>query len=187
VIVPILLNLTNPHSVIDIGCGTGAWLSVIKKLGITKILGIDGDYIENSSLLIDQNEFFPTDLTQPFYLSETFDLALCLEVAEHLPVQRAQEFVSSLARLSPLIFFSAAVPGQYAPHHINLQWPEYWEKLFADIGYLMLDPIRPLIWQDQRCRGYYPKPFYARKSMLKLMSQYCNYQNIKLQMICLNQ
>jgi SAM-dependent methyltransferase len=168
VILPILFRLLHPQSVVDVGCGTGSWLSVAKKLGITRVLGVDGDYIERATLMIDQEEFMPANLAQPLFLPETFDLAMCLEVAEHLLSRSARDLVGTLARLSPMIFFSAAIPGQYAPGHINLQWPAYWEKLFADAGYLMLDPIRPLIWQDEHVAWYYRQNcfLFARQSKL---------------------
>jgi SAM-dependent methyltransferase len=170
VIVPILIRMLNPSSVIDVGCGIGSWLSVFKILGVRKIKGIDGDYIEHNSLIIEPDEFLSTDLRRPFFLSETYDLALCLEVAEHLPDRSAQELINSLSRLAPLILFSAAIPGQYAPGHINLQWPEYWEKLFVKDGYLMFDAIRPLIWQDQRIAWYYRQNcyLYVRKSWFEI-------------------
>lgn len=155
IVVPILTDLVRPNSVVDVGCGSGAWLSVFKRLGVMKVLGLDGNYVERKSLLIEEDEFVPVDLTMPFPVAGRFDLALCLEVAEHLPAQSAQRFVESLCKLAPVICFSAAVPGQGGIQHLNEQWPVYWEGLFRAAGFVVLDPVRPLIWQDRRVAWYY--------------------------------
>ena len=44
VMVPILLKLVEVRSVVDIGCGTGAWLSVFQENGVEDIWGVDGPY-----------------------------------------------------------------------------------------------------------------------------------------------
>jgi trans-aconitate methyltransferase len=45
VIVPLIIDLLNPCSVIDIGCGTGGWLEVFKNHHIDDILGVDGEWV----------------------------------------------------------------------------------------------------------------------------------------------
>jgi SAM-dependent methyltransferase len=155
VIVPILYELVQPQSVVDVGCGVGAWLSVFKKHGASRTLGIDGDYVPRDQLLVEAHEFSPVDLGSRFHLNETFDLAVCLEVAEHLPRGSARAFIDSITRLAPCVLFSAALPGQMGINHINLQWPDYWERLFHDAGFVSLDPIRPRIWQDTRVAWWY--------------------------------
>jgi hypothetical protein len=42
VIVPLIIELLHPCSVIDIGCGTGGWLEVFKNHHIGDILGVAG-------------------------------------------------------------------------------------------------------------------------------------------------
>jgi hypothetical protein len=95
------------------------------------------------------------DLSQPFQLAEFFDLAICLEVAEHLPKQSAPGFIQSLARLAPVILFSAALPLQGGTHHVNEQWPAYWQDLFEKHGYRMLDLIRKEIWSKPEVQFWY--------------------------------
>lgn len=162
VVVPILVDLFHPQSVVDVGCGTGGWLLPFKKLGLTKILGIDGGDVHRS-LLIEPDEFVPCDLTHPLSIEASFDLALCIEVAEHLPAHSARVLVDSLVGLAPLICFSSAVPGSGGTGigHLNEQWPAYWEQKFKEVGYLMFDPIRPLIWQDNRVAWYYRENLFV--------------------------
>jgi hypothetical protein len=153
--VPLVLKLVHPSSVIDVGSATGAWLSVFHDHGIRNILGLDGAYVDRSKLLIPPDFFRAADLTKPFSLSERFDLAMSLEVAEHLPAGSAGGFIRSLCQLAPIVLFSAAVPGQGGEHHMNEQWPEYWRRLFAKENFRMFDPFRPLLWGNERVASHY--------------------------------
>jgi hypothetical protein len=89
-----------------------------------------------------------------------FDLAVCLEVAEHLPASSAEAFVKFLTGLAPVVLFSAAIPGQGGTNHINEQFLSYWVKLFSQSGYHPLDVIRPIIWNDERV------PFWYRQNII---------------------
>jgi SAM-dependent methyltransferase len=154
VIVPIVLDLLHPKSVIDIGCGQGEWLSNLAGTSID-YLGVDGDYISDEQLLIDKQKFVRYDLSSAFCIDRTFDVAMSLEVAEHLRQESSEDFVVSLTKLAPAVVFSAAVPGQGGVNHINEQWPSYWKQLFLRHGYIRLDAIRPLIWQNPQVAFYY--------------------------------
>ena len=80
---------------------------------------------------------------------------LCLETAEHIGFEHAAEVVSNCARHADVILFSAAIPGQGGLHHVNEQLPEYWQHLFDEIGYEVVDYLRPLIWNDARVPKWY--------------------------------
>lgn len=73
-------------SAIDIGCGVGTWLSVLRSTMGEKLRvhGLDGGYINKEYLRISQNEFSATDFEKENVLDEKYDLAISLEVAEHL-------------------------------------------------------------------------------------------------------
>src|SRR4051812_21567636 len=49
-VVPALLELLHPSSVVDVGCGLGAWLAVCREMGVQDVLGVDGGYVERSQL-----------------------------------------------------------------------------------------------------------------------------------------
>lgn len=155
VIVPLVLNLIPAHSVVDIGCGEGAWLAVFRRHGVKDILGIDGDYVDRNRLLIGQDRFEVADLSKPLELGRTFDLAVSLEVAEHLPAECAAGFVESLTRLAPIILFSAAIPFQGGTHHVNEQWPDVWAADFKKLGYVPVDAIRRHVWQNEAVEWWY--------------------------------
>lgn len=157
IILPKVFKLFSPSSILDIGCGIGTWLSVAKRLGTRDVLGVDGDYVNKSLLAkyLTEGEFVSHDLTIPLNLGRKFELCLCLEVAEHLPENTADVLINSLAGHSDVILFSAAIPGQGGQNHLNEKWPSFWIDKFSQLGYKVYDPIRPLIWDDQRVDPWY--------------------------------
>jgi len=154
-VVPLLREMMQIDSVIDVGCGNGSWLSVFRESGVDRILGIDGDWIETDRLIIPSECFRRVRLDQGFGLGERFDLAVSLEVAEHLPADRADGFVTGLCQLAPVILFSAAVPYQGGLNHVNEQWPDFWAERFARQGYRPIDTIRFAVWEDPEVTWWY--------------------------------
>jgi len=154
-LVPHVISLVQPQSVVDLGCGTGEWLSVFQEHGITDVLGIDGEWVPRDQLQIPQDRFIPHDLCSPLRLERTFDCAVSLETGEHLPADCAATFVASLVGLAPVVLFSAALPGQGGLDHLNEQWPSYWSDLFSEHGFVTIDCIRPLICRSPDVAYWY--------------------------------
>jgi len=155
-VIPHLKELVCPTSVLDVGCGVGTWLRAWAHDGtVTTLAGVDGEWV--TDLLPDPARplFRAHDLTTPLALKRKFDLVTCLEVAEHLPPRSARTLIESLCRHGDVVAFSAAVPGQDGTGHINLHWPTYWAKLFAEHGYEPYDVLRQRIWWDQRIEWWY--------------------------------
>lgn len=154
-VVPLVMDLLRPQSVVDVGCGTGAWLAAFSHAGVKRVLGIDGSHVPRSQLEINESDFQARDLRQPFTLNESFDLALSLEAAEHLPESSAEGLVASLTKLAPAVLFSAAIPLQAGRDHINCQWPRYWVEKFVGHGYSCLDCLRAKIWDSPDVEWWY--------------------------------
>ncbi len=154
-VVPLILELVKPRSVIDVGCGIGTWLSVFSDSGVHDIHGVDGKWVDRNTLLIPKESFAYCNLTQPLKINRKFDLVLSLEVAEHLPIQYAEVFVDSLTHLGPVVVFSAAIPHQSGDHHVNEQFPDYWADLFKKKKYVVVDPIRKRIWRNENVESFY--------------------------------
>jgi hypothetical protein len=142
-----VLDLVRPRTLIDVGCGVGAWSSVARDRGVD-VLAVDGDYVPREKLQIPVDRFEARDLREPLILDRRFDLAVCVEVAEHLPQRRARSFVADLCGLADVILFSAAIPRQGGADHINERWQSYWVRLFEDESYCAYDLVRPRIWQE---------------------------------------
>jgi SAM-dependent methyltransferase len=153
-ILPLVLGIVKPANVVDIGCGTGNWLSIAHELGVQDILGVDGEWAE-AHLVIPREKFIGRDLAAPLNLGRRFDIALSLEVAEHLPASAARVFVESLCAAADVIVFSAAIPGQGGRRHLNEQWPVYWAELFKNFQYDCYDFLRPRIWNNPRVTWHY--------------------------------
>ena len=168
-IVPVILELVPAHSVVDLGCGEGAWLAVFMKNGVLDVLGVDGDYVDRDTLQIPRERFQTADLSKPLEIGRTFDLAVSMEVAEHLPPECAASFVESLTQLAPVVLFSAAIPFQGGNHHVNEQWPDKWAELFQKHGYLMVDCIRKCVWQNDAVEWWYAQNalLYVRNDSLQ--------------------
>jgi SAM-dependent methyltransferase len=154
-IVPLLAATFPVHSVVDFGCGRGAWLRVFAENAVEDVLGIDGPYISQSELLIGAERFRAADLCAPIELGRRFDLAISFEVGEHLPETAAPRFVHTICRHAPIVAFSAAVPGQGGEHHVNEQPYTFWRDLFAGEGFRLFDWIRPHIAGDGQIEPWY--------------------------------
>jgi SAM-dependent methyltransferase len=155
IMVPLVLSFVPARSVVDVGCGVGAWLAVFRRNGVEDILGLDGDYIDRNILQIPVERFQATDLSKQLSIPRTFDLAICLEVAEHIPAEFSGPFIESLTRLAPAVLFSAAIPYQGGNHHVNEQWPDKWAELFKTHGYLPVDFVRRRVWQNESVEVWY--------------------------------
>jgi SAM-dependent methyltransferase len=144
-----------PQSVLDVGCGVGTWLSISRELGASKVQGLEGSDLKPEQLKINANEFKRSNLVTPPILDTKYDLAINLEVAEHLPKDSAENFVKYLTQNSNAVLFSAAPPAQGGEGHINEQWPQYWTDLFRKNGFEVVDVIRSLIWNDDQVLAWY--------------------------------
>jgi SAM-dependent methyltransferase len=156
------------RSVVDFGCGSGTWLeaadAAIKAAGAAKdrLLGVDGEHARER---VDARraDYVFQDLEERIVLDRRFDLAICLEVAEHLTPSRAATFVQDVCAASDVVLFGAAIPMQEGQNHINEQWPAYWARLFVDNGYGCHDVLRDAFWCDplfEKC------PYYAANALL---------------------
>lgn len=164
-IIPLILDQLSIQSVLDVGCGQGAWLSIWQKYGIKNIFGIDGNYVNN--LLIDEQYFLPHNLDNAFVLESKFDLVQCLEVVEHLPKDKSRIIIESLIRHGDVVLFSAATKGQGGDNHINEQSYEYWRSIFYEYDYVPIDFIRPII---RNVNGI--EPWYSYNIILYVSTDY---------------
>lgn len=155
VVVPLVREWFPVRSVLDVGCGQGAWLKIWRELGVEQVTGLDGSYVDSAALLIPRENFQAVNLTERFQLDRRFDLVTCLEVAEHLPRESAADLIRSLCDHSDFVLFSAAVPGQGGANHINEQPYGYWKTLFERNGFGAFDCIRPAISNDPRVKRWF--------------------------------
>jgi SAM-dependent methyltransferase len=154
IVVPVVVEALHPRSVVDVGCGTGAWLAEFRRSGVQDILGVD-NHTPSGHLKIPEVDFRRYDLRNALSLERRFDLAISLEVAEHLPPDCSEAFVRSLTRLAPLVLFSAAVPFQGGWGHTNERWQDSWRALFRASDFHAVDLIRHRLWSHAGVEAYY--------------------------------
>jgi 2-polyprenyl-3-methyl-5-hydroxy-6-metoxy-1,4-benzoquinol methylase len=138
--------VTQPLRILDVGCGPGIYVEALRTRGFLAD-GIDVDPLTP----FDQMDVFSDEF---FHNCVGYDVCLCLEVAEHIPIERADEFVGRLVRVAPTIIFSAALPGQGGHGHINCQTKEYWEHKFNAHNYVQ-DAERTKHFIDFMRNGYH--------------------------------
>lgn len=173
-IVPIIVDLLNPKNIVDVGCGVGTWLKIFKENGVTDMLGVDGEYVDKEQLMIPRDKFISHDLEQPFHHLQKFDLAISLEVGEHLPSHSADQLVQTLTSLAPIVVFSAAIPFQGGTHHVNEQWQSYWAQIFKRYNFCASNGLRNKIWTNNKILSWYKQNIvlYINESKLNNLSIY---------------
>lgn len=163
-VLPVAMEVQPYRSIIDVGCGTGAWLAAATELGVVDVTGVDGAYVNLDQLEIPRDRFVSADLSTltrealravPAVGDRRFDMAMSLEVAEHLPHEAAAGFVALLTSLSDVVLFSAAIPFQGGTSHLNEQFPTWWARRFAHEGFVPLDIIRDRVWDDASVEWWY--------------------------------
>lgn len=162
VIVEKVLEVIQPKSVIDIGCGLGTFLKAFKENDIYDVLGLDGSWVDKKMLreYLDEGEFMEVDLECKINYIKKYDLAISLEVAEHLSSDSAAIFVENLVNASDVILFSAAIPLQGGQNHINEQWVEFWQNEFAKYDYVFFDLIRKKTWNCTQVNWWYKQNMF---------------------------
>lgn len=152
---PLIFADFRPKSLLDVGCGTGTWVRAAKEYGIADVKGVDGVELPQERLLFPKRDFQKQDLTSSWRLGRRFDVVLCLEVAEHLEERYSATLIEALVAHADRVVFSAACPDQFGQHHVNGQWPEYWQRIFNAQGYVCNDAVRWRIWDEAKIEPWY--------------------------------
>jgi SAM-dependent methyltransferase len=153
VVVPAAMDLIRPRTVIDVGCGEGWFARKFAEFGCS-VDAVDAFVAEGHREGVSWRR---VDLSGPGLDlgHERYDLAVCLEVAEHLPLDCADTLVHLLGTLAPVILFSAAIPGQHGHGHVNEQWPEFWAERFGAHDLVASEHLRWELWDEEAVEPWY--------------------------------
>ncbi len=167
-ILPFIFETINPKSILDYGCGTGSWAAVAKQIGANRVLGIDGPWVNKDMLKIHPDEFVAVDSEiDAFPDVGEFDLAISMEVLEHLNDRTAKAALDFLSQRSKYILLSVAIPGQGGTNHINEQWQSYYARYLGERGFRVWDLVRPKFWDEPNIPYFYRQNalFFVREDL----------------------
>ncbi len=139
-----IVEIYHPKTVVEFGCGPGHLSRELAKLGV-QVTSVDGySHPDFTGLPV---EFYPLNLNDAtaianLFQDKHFDLAVSLEVAEHLQPESSPTIINWLTKVAPVVVFSAAVPSQGGHGHINLHPRDYWHSLFTQSNFVISDRIR---------------------------------------------
>ncbi len=122
-----------PTSVLDVGCGPGAYLKYFASYGAKRITGVDT--CDRRARFLEPDEYVQADLGEPLDLAETFDLVICVDAVRDIPAESERPFVSAITRHArERIVFSGAGPGPGAGQ-TECRPVSHWLDLFAAAGW----------------------------------------------------
>ena len=141
-----------PGTAIDVGCGTGVLMAVLRERGV-KVQGFE---YSDAALDICRDRGLTTtklDIEHDPFPDLQADVVISTEVAEHLPKSCADRFVSLLSSLSSTVVLTAAVPGAgpSGTDHVNEQPNEYWISKFEARSYRFDDHLAQT-WRSEWSR-----------------------------------
>jgi SAM-dependent methyltransferase len=150
-----LFAVWTPRSLVDIGCGRGSWLAAAEESGVKRLVGFDGPWVSKDTIITPAIEFHVADLNRPISMPDKFDLAISVEVAEHVQPDASEMFFASVSGLSDAVMFGAAFSAQPGTDHINCRQHSFWADKFLAAGFALFDIFRPHFWRDERVEPWY--------------------------------
>lgn len=142
-----LYETYKPYSAIDYGCGCGWILDYLKSFGVSEVVGFEKSLAAKEVregidpiLRSDVNIVFGVDgdlINGAIFkhLDRLYDMAICVEGAEHIPDKYSEILVQNITKNTNLLIFSAAPPGKGGVDHVNERTWTYWKNRFNKVGF----------------------------------------------------
>lgn len=145
VLKPVFNILGVPASLLDIGGGAGSWCATAKDLGVQRVCLVDACPPNQVIPELSHDEQVQANLEAGIPNMGRFDLAICIEVIEHLTDDAANRLIGQMASCTNFVLFSAAIPGQGGIGHISERFHDYWHAKFSLFQFETYDVVRPML------------------------------------------
>jgi SAM-dependent methyltransferase len=127
-----IVAITNPSSVVDVGCASGLLVQALRERGIScDGIDISAHAIDRASPSVRAH----LRVAGAENLVGNWDLVTCIEALEHMSSDAAERAIDAMCRASDRVLVSTT-PGNFAePTHINVREPAAWAAAFAERGF----------------------------------------------------
>ncbi len=123
----------SPTAVFDAGCGVGFLVEALWDRGV-EAHGRDISDYAISMVRRDAREYCRVgSVAEP--IEGTFDLAVCVDVLEHLDAEDADRAIEQLTAVADRVLFSSTPNDVGEPTHRTVRPPTYWLRRFARRGF----------------------------------------------------
>lgn len=120
-----------PMTVIEFGCSFGMLIHYLREKHGISAVGYDiSEYAIRNAV----SEYcYIGDVSSPpkEVFRRKWDLAICIEVLEHLKPGRAKMALANLCKLSDVVLFSSDPYDRETDSHINVHSISEWDRMFA--------------------------------------------------------
>lgn len=132
-----IITVCQPYkTIVDIGCGNGAYVSALHKVGYS-VVGYDGS---PATPIITKGRCSVMDFSNPVDIG-LYDVVLSLEIGEHIPQQYESVFIDNIiSAVRHLLILSWAIEGQGGTGHVNCRNNDYIISAIEAKG-LVFDPV----------------------------------------------
>lgn len=128
-----VVGITNPRSVLDVGCARGLFVQALAAKGVDAT-GIDiSEHAIESAHADVRDRLRVGSAAEP--LGGRYDLVSLIEVIEHMSPNDAQAAIDNVAACTDLVLFSSSPVDHDEPTHINTRPTAQWAAWFAERGF----------------------------------------------------
>lgn len=164
-----VLSYTEARDIADFGCGPGWYVALLRKEGY-EAQGYDGNpNVEHLSSLFFPNGFYcqQADLSEELTTDTPFDMIICLEVGEHIPVAYEETFFKNLAKnAGSYILLSWAIGNQEGDGHVNCRPNRYVIDQLAKLGFSLNIPVSNYLRSEASLPWFHKTIMFFQKILL---------------------
>lgn len=124
--------ITNPSSVLDVGCARGLLVQALSEHGVDAH-GVD--LSRHAIETADPDVAARLSVASAQEVTGCWDLITCMEVLEHMAPSDAEQAIDSMCAASDRVLLSSTPSHFSDPTHINVREPAGWAASFAERGF----------------------------------------------------